>query len=228
MPTSLATSCSADGFVLNIAASVWRAVLETLVWRGEGRASRGHHGVRISVAGHAGRVARLVVSAAVTVLFGAILLFAPGPLVQLFRLQPKPEHPEAYAAARANMAGFYLGLGLSSLLLAQPLLYMALGFSWLFTAFGRIVSMMSDQGNRLYQLALAGLRPRALRPRARLRAGLRSLIPAASARASAVVRQKCRKGPSGNVLRTWKACARRQSTFDRGCGARTLVSKKIQ
>ena len=93
-----------------------------------------------------------------------MLLFAPGLSFRLFRLQPKAEHPEAYAAARANMAGFYLGLGLSSLLLAQPLLYMALGFSWLFTAFGRIVSMMSDQGNKLsnwlwlvFDLVLAGL-----------------------------------------------------------------------
>ena len=41
---------------------------------------------------------------------------------------------------------------------------MALGFSWLFTAFGRIVSMLSDRGNTLYnwislliELALAGL-----------------------------------------------------------------------
>lgn len=90
------------------------------------------------------------VSAAVTVIFGALLLFAPGIAFRMFRLLPKPERPEAYAAARANMAGFYLGLGLSALLLAQPLLYMALGFSWLFTAFGRIVSMMSDRGNKLY------------------------------------------------------------------------------
>ena len=34
------------------------------------------------------------------------------------------------------MAGFYLGLGLCCILLAQPLLYLALGFSWLFAAFG--------------------------------------------------------------------------------------------
>ena len=44
------------------------------------------------------------------------------------------------------MAGFYLGLGISCILLAQPWLYMALGFSWLFTAFGRMVSMLSDRG----------------------------------------------------------------------------------
>ena len=91
------------------------------------------------------------VSAAVTVLFGAILLFAPGISFRMFRLPPKPERPEAYAAVRANMAGFYLGLGLCCLLLGpQPFLYLALGFSWLFTAFGRIVSMLSDEGNTLY------------------------------------------------------------------------------
>jgi uncharacterized membrane protein HdeD (DUF308 family) len=89
------------------------------------------------------------VSAAVTVLLGVLLLFAPGLSFRMLRLAPRPERPEAYAAARANLAGFYLGLGLSSLLLAQPLLYMALGFAWLFTAFGRIVSMMSDRGTGL-------------------------------------------------------------------------------
>jgi len=104
------------------------------------------------------------VSAAVTVILGVILLFAPGLSFRMFRLAPKPERAEAYAAARANMAGFYLGLGLSALLLAQPMLYMALGFSWLFTAFGRIVSMMSDRGTGLanwlwlaFDLVLAAL-----------------------------------------------------------------------
>ena len=48
------------------------------------------------------------------------------------------------------MAGFHLGLGLSSILLAQPLLYMALGFSWAFTAFGRLVSMLSDGGGTIH------------------------------------------------------------------------------
>ncbi|MBX3583895.1 MAG: DUF4345 family protein [Rhizobiaceae bacterium] len=88
-------------------------------------------------------------SAAVTVVLGVVLLFAPGTSFRLLRLPAKPERPEAYSVARANMAGFYLGLGLTALLLAQPLLYMALGFSWLFTGFGRIVSMMSDKANRL-------------------------------------------------------------------------------
>ena len=89
-------------------------------------------------------------SAAVTILFGLIMLFLPRTGLRILRLQTTPEHPEATSEARATMSGFYLGLGLCCILLAQPLLYMALGFSWLFTAFGRVVSMLSDRGNTLY------------------------------------------------------------------------------
>ena len=105
------------------------------------------------------------VSAAVTVLFGVVLLFAPGISFRMLRLPPKPERPEGFAAARANVAGVYHGLGLCGLLLGPPpFLDLALGFSWLFTAFGRIVSMMSDRGTGLpnwlwlvFDLVLSGL-----------------------------------------------------------------------
>jgi hypothetical protein len=83
-------------------------------------------------------------SAAVTVLFGLILFFAPGLSLRILRLQTTPNHPEALSEARATMSGFYLGLGLCAIL------YIALGLSWALTAFGRLVSMMSDRGNTLY------------------------------------------------------------------------------
>lgn len=89
-------------------------------------------------------------SAAITVMFGLILLFAPRLSFRLMRLQTTPEHPEALSESRATMAGFYLGVGSCCILLDQPLLYLALGVSWGFTAFGRIVSMMSDRGNTLF------------------------------------------------------------------------------
>ena len=102
--------------------------------------------------------------AAVTIAFGLIMLFLPRTGLRILRLQTAPDHPEAIAEARGTMAGFYLGLGISCILLAQPLLYTALGFSWLFTVFGRIVSMLSDRGNTLYnwislviEVVLAGL-----------------------------------------------------------------------
>lgn len=95
-------------------------------------------------------------SAAITVLFGLMLFFAPRASLRILRLQTREDRPEAVGEARATMAGFYLGVGLSCLLLAQPLIYMTLGLCWAFTAFGRVVSMLSDRGATLYNwIALA-------------------------------------------------------------------------
>lgn len=86
-------------------------------------------------------------SALVTIFFGFILFFAPRYSLGLLRLKTHPDHPEAIAEMRGTMAGFYFGVGLCCVLLAQPFFYMALGFSWAFTAFGRLVSMLVDGGN---------------------------------------------------------------------------------
>jgi len=89
-------------------------------------------------------------SAAMTVVFGLILFFAPRVALRIMRLQTKPERPEAISEVRATFAGFYLGLGISALVFSQPFLWIALGVSWGFTVFGRLISMMSDRGNTLY------------------------------------------------------------------------------
>ncbi len=89
-------------------------------------------------------------SAAVTLLFGLLMLFLPTSGLRILRLQTRPDHPEAVSEARGTMAGFYLGVGICCILLAQPLIYLTLGFSWLFTAFGRMISILSDRGNTLY------------------------------------------------------------------------------
>jgi hypothetical protein len=103
-------------------------------------------------------------SAVVTLFFGVVLLFAPVLSFRLLRLRTREDKPEAISEARSTMAGFYLGVSLCCILLAQPMLYMALGFSWLFTAFGRLISMLSDSGNTPFnwvllvlEIALAGL-----------------------------------------------------------------------
>ena len=87
------------------------------------------------------------VSAAVTVLFGLLLMFRAAPRLSLLRLQASRQDrrrsPKAGRRCRASISGSASAV----ILLAQPLLYMALGFSWLFTAFGRLVSMMSDGAN---------------------------------------------------------------------------------
>lgn len=91
-------------------------------------------------------------SALVTIVFGLVLMFAPRISLKLLRLQTAPDHPEALSEARGTMAGFYLGVGICAMLFAQPLIYLALGAGWALTAFGRIISMMSDRGVTLYNL----------------------------------------------------------------------------
>jgi hypothetical protein len=92
-------------------------------------------------------------SAVATVVLGLLLMFAPRISFRLLRLATAERYPNAIAEARSTMAGFYLGLGLSCILLAQPLLYLALGVCWAFTAFGRIIAMMSDGANTPYHWA---------------------------------------------------------------------------
>lgn len=103
-------------------------------------------------------------AAAITVLFGLVLLIAPALSFRFLRLAPLPGHPEALSEGRATMAGFYLGVGLCCLLTGQFWVYLALGFSWAFTAFGRLVSILSDKASTpanwfrlLIECVLAGL-----------------------------------------------------------------------
>lgn len=82
--------------------------------------------------------------AAITVAFGLLLFLAPRLSFRMLRLETADGRPDAIAEGRATMAGFYLGCGLCCILLAQPLIYLALGASWAFTALGRLVSIVFD------------------------------------------------------------------------------------
>ena len=86
-------------------------------------------------------------AAAVTVAIGLMFLFMPGTTFRLLGLSTHERGPHAIGEARSTLAGFPIGLGLSCILLAQPVLYIALTFAWGFTAFGRLISMMSDKAN---------------------------------------------------------------------------------
>ena len=86
-------------------------------------------------------------SAAATMLIGLAFLLAPRSALRLLRVRTAPDHPELVALARATLAGFHLGLGLTCLLFAQPFLYMALGIAWTMTASGRLISILIDKGN---------------------------------------------------------------------------------
>jgi hypothetical protein len=103
-------------------------------------------------------------AAAVTSLLGLVFLFAPGIAFRALGIDLREGRRGGYAEARSTMGGFHLGLGLAALLLAQPMVYLALGAAFALAAFGRILSMLSDSGNTvvnwlylIVQIALSAL-----------------------------------------------------------------------
>ena len=103
-------------------------------------------------------------AALATAAIGLIFLFAPGLAFRAIGLDLREGRRGGYAEARSVMGGFPLGLGLAAVLLAQPMVYLAMGAAFALAAFGRILSMLSDGGNTLWnwlylavQMVLAAL-----------------------------------------------------------------------
>lgn len=102
-------------------------------------------------------------AAIVTGLFGLFALFAPGTALKLAGLQTKETGREGLAFVR-SAGGFYAGLAIVALMMAQSWIYMAIGGGFALAAFGRILSLMSDGSFSLknllvlaVQAVLAGL-----------------------------------------------------------------------
>lgn len=83
-------------------------------------------------------------AAIVTGIAGLVGLFAPGVALRVNGLQLHEGRTEGFAAMR-SAGGFYAGLAISALLLAQSWIYLAIGGAFALAAFGRILSMMSDR-----------------------------------------------------------------------------------
>lgn len=82
-------------------------------------------------------------AAIATGLLGLFGLFAPGTALKLAGLQPKEVSREGLAFVR-SAGGFYAGIAIVALLMAQSWIYMAIGGGFALAAFGRILSLMSD------------------------------------------------------------------------------------
>ena len=88
-------------------------------------------------------------AAAFTAFAGLFMMFAPGLTFRALGLGSMEHRPGAIAEGRSSLGGFYAGLGIAAILLAQPWIYMALGIGFALAAFGRILSLMSDRGKNL-------------------------------------------------------------------------------
>lgn len=103
-------------------------------------------------------------AAAFTALIGLFMMFAPGLTFRFLGLGSMEHRPGAIAEARSSLGGFYAGIGLSAILLAQDWIYIALGAAFGLSAFGRVLSLMSDRGRNpmnypllVVQIVLAAL-----------------------------------------------------------------------
>ncbi|WEX77198.1 DUF4345 domain-containing protein [Sinorhizobium numidicum] len=89
-------------------------------------------------------------AAAAAALIGFIMLFAPRLTFRAAGIGVAEGRRGGLAEARSTMGGMHLGLGLGAILLAQPMVYLAVGAAFALAVFGRILSMMSDNGATLF------------------------------------------------------------------------------
>ena len=93
-------------------------------------------------------------SAACAILAGVAALILPGIWAGL---TGEPRDRAAASSALRAASGFPIGLGIAAIMLAQPLLYLAVGAGWLFAAIGRAAALAADRtalGMGLLRLAL--------------------------------------------------------------------------
>ncbi|MBP0615540.1 DUF4345 domain-containing protein [Jiella mangrovi] len=84
-------------------------------------------------------------AALVAVILGLAALFAPRLILAAIGLAPSAGKLDALAGSRASLGGFWIGVGLvGAALYDQPFVQLALGAGWLFSAFGRLVSLLTD------------------------------------------------------------------------------------
>ena len=85
-------------------------------------------------------------AAAASALLGVIIMFCPGIGLKLYGLHVDAERRDGLVLLRSSLAGLYLGLGVAALLLAQPMVYLAVGIAFAVALFGNILSILSDGG----------------------------------------------------------------------------------
>lgn len=86
-------------------------------------------------------------AAIVTILLGTAFMLFPRSSLRGAGVRVGRDEAAALGLIRSLFGGFAAGIGLSAVLLAQPLLYAALGFGWALAALGRIISILVDGDN---------------------------------------------------------------------------------
>jgi hypothetical protein len=86
------------------------------------------------------------IASALAALLGLLIMFCPSLGLKLYGLQSLPDQRDGLVLLRSSLAGLYLGLGVAALLMAQPMVYLAVGITFAVALFGNILSILSDGG----------------------------------------------------------------------------------
>ncbi|MEM9734088.1 MAG: DUF4345 family protein [Pseudomonadota bacterium] len=84
-------------------------------------------------------------TALATFLIGLGLMLFPRPFMAWLGLAPRVGTNNGVSEVRGPFGGMWAGLGLAALLLAQPLVYVALGTAFVFCLLGRFYSFIVDR-----------------------------------------------------------------------------------
>lgn len=90
------------------------------------------------------------VSAFITLMIGLLFFLMPSFAAALMRLNSNNTILGSIGEIRGNAAGFYIALAVAVLFIGGTHAILALGLCWLMTAFGRMISMLSDGTNNFY------------------------------------------------------------------------------
>lgn len=85
-------------------------------------------------------------AACLSALIGLVLMFAPRLVLRVFGLQLPADRRDGLSLVRSSLGGLYLGLGVMAVLLAQPMVYLAVGAAFAVSAFGALLSILTDGG----------------------------------------------------------------------------------
>lgn len=91
--------------------------------------------------------------ALVTLCFGLICLVFPRTALKWMRMEVRDDRPGAAGELRSGVAGFYLAAGVFVLIDGGIFILVALACAWFATAFGRLISILSDRASNLYNWA---------------------------------------------------------------------------
>lgn len=93
------------------------------------------------------------ITAVMTILIGLVVMLLPRAFMGFMGLATKGDTNNGVSEIRGPFGGTFVGFGLAAIILAQPLVYIALGFAFAFAVVGRLISFFADRTFNMHCVA---------------------------------------------------------------------------